>query len=320
MRALLFLTVFALGCKTAITSSAATPSADVGVDVGLATQLLCADVGEEACLAACSDRLAPRERTECLLAFRFGSDPDAHALVRDLYDKTNTLVGIAMRRTIDGFPGEVVELFPALPLGNERHHLAWLNASLTSFDAFIESLSDHSGSRAISFEPRPRAFAFYRTGVPTYPSAYCWEGVIAYNLDGPLHTKEREVLETTFHELFHVNDARRDSWSERELGPTFDAIVERCGDDHDCYAPFAPHDTLVSGGTFYGFDRRTRDVREYGAELALRYFLEHEAILAGSRRSDSSFKCRAPENRFAWELLAREFFGGVDLTPSCGER
>jgi hypothetical protein len=313
MRALPFLSVLALGCRTSITSSAAVPSNDSGADIELARQLLCADVGEDVCRAACPDRLSPREGTECLLAFRFASDPIAHALARDLYGRS-ALVGIGMHRAIDGFPGEEVELFPALPLGDDRRHLAWLQASLTSFDAFVDSLARHAPSRPLAFEPRPRAFAFYRTAVPAYPSAYCWEGVVAYNLDGPMHTTEREVLETLFHELFHVNDARRKAWSERALGATFDAIIERCGDDHDCYRPFAPHDTLVAGGTFYGFDWRTRDVREYGAELALRYFLEHEAILAGAPRSAPSFKCLAPENRTAWDLLAREFFGGADLT------
>ncbi len=57
---------------------------------------------------------------------------------------------------------------------------------------------------------------------------------------------------------------------------------ERCHDDHACLAPYAPHRTRVPDGTYYAFDQRMRDVREYAAELAVRYFLEHEALLAGS--------------------------------------
>jgi len=251
-----------------------------------------------------------------LLEFRFASDPEALHLARALYAGTNALAGVDMRGTIDGYRGEDVELFPALPLGDHRHHLEWLHTSLAAFDSFIGSLAAHA-PRSVTFHPRPKAFVFFRTAVPSYPSAYSSRGIIGYNLHGPLHQNPREAHETLFHELFHVNDAVRGAWSTIAVAPLFDSILARCGDEHDCFGPFAPHDTVVPDGTYYAFDKRTRDVREYAAELALRYFLEHEAILAGGAARLPPFKCLAPENRVAWGLLVDEFFGGADLSPEC---
>lgn len=278
-----------------------------------ARSLLCADVGESTCLAECPSSDPPREHAECLLRLRFRSDPEALAFARAIYAETNALVGIDMHTSIEGYRGEDVGLRPAWPVGSARHHLRWLHGSLAAFDAFtrrIRAVAPHP----VRFEPRPKAFVFFETE-DTYPSAYCDGAVIAYNVRGPLHRDRREMHETLFHELFHVNDSRRGGWSERVLGPMFDTIVRRCEDDDDCFAAFAPHSSLTEGGTFYAFDPRTRDVREYGAELAVRYFLEHEAIFAGQPLP--RFKCRTPENRWAWERLSAELFGDVDLTEAC---
>lgn len=310
-RAVVVLAGFAAACRAPAPRSPAPPSEDIV----LAEQLLCGDLDDGACLGACPEQLPPRARTECLLAYRFQADPVASALARDLYRERGALVGIGQHHSIDGYPGEEVSLYPALPTGADRRHLLWLRASLSSFDRFVARLAERA-SRPVVFTARPRAFAFYRTAEPSYPSAYCSEGVISYNLAGPLHAGPRDSLETLFHELFHINDAHREGWTTRELAPVFDAILERCGEDHECLRAFAPHDTLVPDGTFYGFDPRVRDVREYGAELALRFFLEHEAVLAGEPRQPP-FKCLTPENALAWEALSGEFFGGVDLTPPC---
>lgn len=123
--------------------------------------------------------------------------------------------------------------------------------------------------------------------------------------------------ETLFHELFHLNDGRHRAWSVRALTSIFDSIVEECRGDHECLGPFAPHDTIVADGTYYAFDPRTRDVREYGAELALRYFMEHESLLLARPLLRPPFKCLATQNRIAWDQLVDEFFGGVDLSPEC---
>lgn len=285
------------------------------MDNDRATRLLCRDVGEPACVSACPDDREPREHADCLIRFRFGADPAALSWARALYARNNALVGVAPHDSIEGYRGQQVALFPALPIGEHRHHLAWLHASLTAFDALIEALASRA-EKPVLFRPRPHAFGFFETAVPAYPSAYCSDGVIAYNLRGPLHANHRDMHETLFHELFHINDDLNGGWSESALGPLFDSIVERCGDDHECYGRFAPHDTIVEGGTYYTFDPRTRGVREYAAELALRYFLEQEAILAGQREIPP-FKCRASENRVAWDRIVDAFFGGADLSSPC---
>ncbi len=294
-----------------------------------ARELLCGDIGEASCLAVCAEAMPPREHAQCLIELRFRSDPAALELAKSLYARVGAVPGVDMRGVIEGFRGQSVELFPALPMGEHRHHLAWLDASLESFGTFVDAIATRA-SRPVGFEPRPKAFAFFRTSESSYPSAYCAGGIISYNLVGPLHTDQREMHETLFHELFHHNDALHDAWTKRVLAPVFDAIIERCKNDHECLLPFAPHRTVVPDGTFYAFDERTRDVREYGAELAVRYFLEHEALLgppsdlppppaSQAEAAGPSFKCLTPENRFAWTELANEFFGGVDLTPGCDE-
>lgn len=295
-----------------------TPSASTSASTQneRARSVLCSDVGEDACLQACQAETSHSAHVECLLSLRFESDPEALRLARAFYRGTSTLVGADIPRILDGYGGEPIEIFPALPLGEHRHHLAWLHSSLVAFDDFFDAL-DARASKAIAFERRPNAFVFFRTAEPSYPSEYFANGMIGYNLEGPLHNDPREMHETLFHELFHLNDARRNGWSVTALGPVFDAIIETCADGHACLGDFAPHDTLVPEGTYYAFDPRTRDVVEYAAELALRYFLEHEAILAGTAPKLPPFKCGTAQNRRAWDLLVDEFFGGVDLTPRC---
>lgn len=277
--------------------------------------VLCADIGEGACIAACADVRGAREHADCLLRYRFGADERALGLARAL-SNDGTLIGVETRGEIEGYRGEVVELIPALPLGEHAHHLDWIRGSLVHYDGFLRSLAEHT-MKPIAFATKPEGFVFFRTNEGTYPSAFCAGGFIAYNLDGPLHAERRTMHETLFHELFHLNDQRADTWSEKELEEIFDSIVDRCDDDHACYEPYAPHESVVEDGTFYAFDARTRDVREYAAEIALTYFLEHEALFAGTQRPGLPFKCRAPENALAWRRLVDTFFGGVDLTRRC---
>jgi hypothetical protein len=218
---------------------------------------------------------------------------------------------------MEGYRGENVEVFSALPVGRYRRHLAWLEQSFVRYDAVLDALDARAAS-SIAFARHPKAFLFYRTRTPRYPSAYALDGVIGYNVEGPLYVSERDVRETIFHELFHVNDQLRDGWAERALTPIFSSIVERCSDDHACFGAFAPHSTIVPNGTYYAFDTRTRDVREYAAELAVRYFVEHEAIVLERAPLKPAFKCNTPANASAWRAIADEFFAGVDLT-SCAE-
>ena len=58
-------------------------------------------------------------------------------------------------------------------------------------------------------------------------------------------------------------------------------------------------------------------VREYAAELALRYYRENRAAIRGETAKKPGFKCGPAENLRAWEALGVEFFGGADRTPAC---
>jgi hypothetical protein len=282
---------------------------------GRALRQLCADVGTEGCATACPATLAAREHAECLIAFRFADDAEALELARALYAKTGALPGVDVTESLGTYSGERIPTRPALPVGDDRQHLAWILASFERYEEVFVALAERA-PHPIDFQLRPDAFGFFRTDVPAYPSAWGQAGVVGYNLVGPLHTSGRDVLETLFHELFHLNDERRGGWSSAVLGDLFEAIVDRCQDDHVCLGDFAPHDTLVPDGTYYPFDSRTRDVREYAAELALRFFREHEAILDGAPL-EPPFKCRSEENRVAWERISRDFFGSLDLARNC---
>lgn len=282
---------------------------------------MCGDTSDRLCLTACSEKLPLKRYSECLIDLRYGADPEARRLARDVYEVTHVLPAVTSVGTmIEGYRGEIVELVPALPIGESyRHHLVWVRASLEQVSAFLQWIAGHAvgASRDVAFESRPTAFVFFRTPTPTYPSAFVLDGNIGYNLEGPLHTNAREMHETLFHELFHLNDAKHGVWSEGTLTPIFESIVERCGGDDSCLQPFAPHHSMVPNGTYYPFDERTRDVREYAAEIALRYYLEHEAIHE-SREPLAPWKCAADENQSAWDAVVDEFFGGVDLTAKCG--
>jgi len=282
---------------------------------GRALRHLCADVGSEPCVAACPSTLPPKDHAECLIEFRFAHDAEALDLARALYAKTGVLPGVDTSKSQSTYAGENVTTKPALPLGDDRQHLAWIIASFERYDEVFSALAAQAPA-PIDFSLRPDAFVFFRTETRTYPSAWGQGGVVGYNLDGPLHTSERDVLETLFHELFHLNDERRGGWSASALGDVFEGIIRRCGADDECLGGFAPYDTRVPDGTYYPFDERTRDVREYGAELALRWYLEHEAMLKGSPL-EPPFKCGPDENHVVWERITNDFFGGLDLTRAC---
>ncbi len=140
---------------------------------------------------------------------------------------------------------------------------------------------------------------------------------IAYNVDGSLNTSPDAVRELLFHEIFHLNDVAHGDWSPAAMGAIFDSIVARCHASTPCLAPYAPTTTLVRGGTYYAFQQNNgAPVREYAAELALRYYREQRAVMRGAPPA-VRFKCGRPENGRAWTLLVDEFFAGVDRTAPC---
>ena len=101
------------------------------------------------------------------------------------------------------------------------------------------------------------------------------------------------------------------------LARDYATIVKKCGVDVVCLTPFAPGDTKVRGGTYYAFQPDNGvPVREYGAELALRWYREHRAIVRGEKLAKPAFKCGPAENARSWEAIVDEFFV-VDLVPSC---
>ena len=58
-------------------------------------------------------------------------------------------------------------------------------------------------------------------------------------------------------------------------------------------------------------------VHEYGAELALRYYLEERAMAHDEKLKKPPFKCGPEENKKAWAAITEEFFAGIDLVPPC---
>lgn len=276
--------------------------------------LLCAVAPSGSC-DVCLRRSTPTDAARCALEQAYAADPDAATVANELLSTTGAIAGVETETTIDASYLGKLPVSPVIPAGPYRHHLVWVRDALTTIEATFAELSPRA-PEAVLFRTRPNGFRFYRTREKSYPSAYAEKGIVGYNVEGPLHDSPETVLRTLFHEIFHLNDEGHGRWSGSVLTSPYEAIIEACDDDHECLKPFAADDTVVPNGTYYAFDSRTRDVREYAAEVALRYFIEHRTILAGEKL-DSVFKCAAKENETVWRLIVHEFFGGLDLTPPC---
>lgn len=277
-----------------------------------------------AAAARCAAEGAQRDRARCLFAARYERDPEAQRLAIDLFESSGDVAGVQIEQDMEGgFRGKI-HLVPEPPLGPHRRHLAWIAAARSDFDAFFAALA--GAARApLRYRHKPIAYRFFRSVGRTTPSAYAEGWTVSYNVSGSLHGSAEMVRDTIFHEVFHLNDAAHGDWSGRALRAIFDAVVARCGTRASCLRPYAPGDTMVRGGTYYAFQPDNGDsVHEYAAELALRYFREQRAALGGKTTTGrqgpaapGGFKCGPDENRRAWEALATEFFGGVDVTPRC---
>jgi len=256
-----------------------------------------------------------------MLAKRYESDATAARAVLELYAHNGSVVGVEPEQLFDGGWRGTIRLVPELPVGPYRRHLLWVTTSLDDFAQFFAAIGKKAHS-PIGYRYAPLALRFFRSVGRTTPSAYAHGWVVSYNVSGSLHSSDRAVRETLFHEIFHLNDAVHDAWSSRALSALIDPVIGRCtraGDrlDSACLAPFAPNATMVRGGTYYAF-QPGNGIGEYAAELAIRYYREQRAALGMAEPAlRQPFKCGPAPNGRAWQLLVDEFFGGVDLSPSC---
>jgi hypothetical protein len=247
------------------------------------------------------------------VARRFSSDPEASRLALDLFDATGDEVDVLSPQRMDGGYRGTIALVPALPVGPERKHLAWVAGALRDFDDFFAVIGARGTPR---YRWRSLTLRFFRSVDNTTPNAFASDWTVAYNVNGSIDTSPDRVRETLFHEIFHLDDADHDDWSPQRLTAIQDAIKRKCGVRTACLAPYAPTSTIVRRGTYYAF-QPGNDVHEYAAEVALRWYMEQRAIVRGERPVRPAFKCGPEENRRAWAAVADEFFGGVDLVPGC---
>jgi len=250
------------------------------------------------------------------IATRFAADDASAKLALDVFDADGDVVDVLSARTFDGGYRGQISLVPALPVGPDRKHLAWVAAALHDFDTFFAAVGKQG---ALHYRWRRLTLLFFRSLANTTPNAFAEGWTVSYNVNGSIDTTEDQTRETLFHEIFHLDDADHGDWSPQRLTAIQDAIERKCAARTTCLAPYAPTSTIVRRGTYYAF-QPGNDVHEYAAEVALRWYQEQRAVLLGNERrgrTARSFKCGPPENRQAWEAIAAEFFGGVDLVGPC---
>lgn len=289
----------------------------------------------------CPPSLSSDARVRCLFDQRYRGDSRAASLAHELFTVWRVIAGVEVAHTMDGGYRGMIRIEPAVPMTTDRKHLEWIVGAMRDFDAFFTDLIPHAEPSSVDdtathasrsppkrYRFKPITLRFMRSVAARTPSAYAHDWTVAWNLSGSLHTSPDAVRETLFHEIFHLNDYAHpppggEAWSFDALGSTFDAIVKKCGTSIPCLGPYTPNETIVRGGTYYSF-QPGNGVREYAAELALRYYREQRAVLRSTgelpKRSPKvrSFKCGPPENARAWALMRDEFFGGRDVVPSCG--
>lgn len=270
-------------------------------------------------IARCREEANEGAQIECMLGLRYAKDDKAREAALTLYREAGIVAGIEARQTMDGGWRGMLELVPEPPQGRYRRHLLWLVPAYRDFAAFFDGLEERSGKRP-SYRFAPVRLRFFRSVGRTTPSAYASGWTVAYNVSGSLHTTPDAVRETMFHETFHLNDRAHGQWSRTALKPHYEKVLERCTQGEmlstTCLRPYAPNETMVRGGTYYAF-QPGNGVWEYAAELAIRYYREHRAVLAGRALPKKAFKCGPEPNATTWKLLVHEFFGGIDLVPPC---
>jgi hypothetical protein len=255
----------------------------------------------------------------------YRKDPKARALALALYRQSGSVAGVGAAETMDGGYRGMIRLVPQLPVGAYRPQLRWVAESFLAFDTFFAELARAPIKPAPpapatpSYRWRDLSLRFVRSIAKRTPSAYAIGWSVTYNVRGTLLSYQAGVRETLFHEIFHLNDAAHDDWSTRALATDYAAILARCPSlTRACLAPYAPNSTTVRGGTYYAFQQNNGEsVREYAAELAVRYYKEHTELAATGKLAAAPFKCGSPENARAWSALVVEFFAGIDHTGPC---
>lgn len=274
---------------------------------------------------ACPASVPPEARIRCLYDARYKGDTKAASLAHEMFVKWNTVAGVEAPHTMDGGYRGMIKIEPHVPINDDRKHLEWVVASFRDFDQFFSELWKHGKEHGGIGPARPYRFRmlklrFARSVNVNRPSAWAADWTIGYNVRGSINLSADQVRETMFHEIFHLNDPHHGEggdrwWSMKALEPLFDGIVKKCGTASPCLAPYTPNETMVRGGTYYAF-QPGNGVREYAAELALRYYREQRIALR-ALPSIKAFKCGPPENAKAWAAMKDEFFGGIDATPEC---
>ncbi len=257
---------------------------------------------------------------ECLITRAFARDRAAQVLALALFRTTGGVAGVGPAETMDGGYRGTIQLVPQLPLGAYRQHLRWTLDALTAIDGFFTAhLAGAATDPPVRYRWRDLRLHFLRSVAKRTPSAYATGWTIAYNVRGSLLTTATGVRETLFHELFHLNDFEHGDWSATQLQADYGAIVARCGTRTRCLTPYAPNTTRVRAtGTYYAFQPDNGNgVHEYAAELAVRYFKEHDELRRTGVLSRPAFKCGPAENARAWAAIVAEFFGGRDRIPPC---
>jgi hypothetical protein len=272
-------------------------------------------------LAACPASLPADARVRCLYDERYRGDAKAAGIAHELLVKWRIVAGVEVAHTMDGGYRGMIKIEPAVPVGDNRHHLEWVAGAFRDFDTFFGELERARGEGPRGATPKPYRFQpitlrFMRSVAPARtPAAYAHDWEVAYNFVGTLNISADAVRETMFHEIFHLNDAAHGGWSPKALGPVFDVVAKKCRTNIACLAPYTPNETIVRGGTYYSF-QPGNGVMEYAAELALRYYREQRAALRHLPKV-KPFKCGPPENAKAWTAIKDEFFAGIDAVPPC---
>ena len=244
----------------------------------------------------------------------YKADPDAKAIAKALYDDFGDIATAGAEENMDGGYRGTIHLVPELPIKQYKKHLEWVAAALKEFDAFFGAFDKKPNYRWTKL-----TLQFVRSVKKRTPSAYATGWSITHNVNGSLLTSAHGVLETYFHELFHLNDFDHDDWSGKHLAKDYATIVKKCGTKSSCLEPYAPNTTKVKAtGTYYAFQPNNGNgVHEYAAELAVRYFREQTEMATKKKLSKQAFKCGPAENARAWKGLVDEFFAGRDLVPAC---